>query len=359
MKVLRYGLIAIVAFWFFGGPSLVSRTIHPDLGARAGKRIVLGGALVVGALIFMGLSTLVWVPTLSNHLSTKGLIQSHSKFAQNGEPLQTYQTGARRSAYYLRNIERIKTLGNFTKKFLAEDRLFAVIPRKQLSLLNYEVRRKKKPRRNLIVLDDRSSRFLLVSNQAVEGQPNLSRVANAILPGKPNPVYTVIVKDDDGQRAYPQFDKKLQLVGYGLYHENEVDRFGVPVEGAQEAARARAKRGEPATFKTGERMVVRYYFKVLKRVSSGQKIFLHIDYPGTRINGDHVPNNGEFPTNHWLPGDYVTDTQWVDVERGSSAGTYTLYMGFFQGKKRMKVTPKSAHDGGDRIKLGTMEIRSF
>jgi 4-amino-4-deoxy-L-arabinose transferase-like glycosyltransferase len=358
LKVLRYGLMAATAFWFFGGPSVLGRLL-PDAGAVLARRVVFGAVLTAGGLTFMALSGLVWVPQLSNHLSTKGLIQSHERFAAEGQPLRTFQVGARNASYYLRDVEKIGTQTAFRDAFLKSDPVFAVIPRDRLSALNYEVRKAKKPRRNLVVLDDRSSRFLLVTNNSIEGQPNLSPVASAILPGRPRPVNTVVVKDEEGARAYTQFGGKLQLIGYETWHEDEVDRFGAPLPGVQDAAKKVQKAGGVPSFKTGEKMVVRYYFKVLKRVTSSQKIFLHVDYPGTRINGDHIPNNGEFPTNHWLPGDYVTDTQWVDVENGSSAGTYTLYMGFFLGSKRMKVTPRAAHDGSDRIKLGTIQVTSF
>lgn len=358
LKVLRYGLMGVTAFWFFGGPSLLARLGGGKLASIVEKRATFTGVLAMAAVAFMALSTLLWVPQLSNHLSTKGLIQSHEKFAA-GAALKTFQIGPRGASYYLRDVERFKTQSEFRDAFLEDDPVFAVIPRDRLSALNYEIRKAKKPRRNLVVLDDRSSRFLLVTNKEVEGQENLSRVASAILPGRPKPVNQVVVKDEEDQRAYTQFDGKLQLIGYEVWHEDEVNRFGVPLPGMVEAARKRKKAGQPPTFQTGEKMVVRYYFKVLKRVTSSQKIFLHIDYPGTRINGDHVPNDGEFPTNHWLPGDYVTDTQWVDVERGSSTGTYTMYMGFFLGSNRMKVTPRAAHDGSDRIKLGTIQITSF
>lgn len=359
LKVLRYVLMAVLAFWFFGGPNLLVRFVPGSPAGWLRRRVALGCALGAGGLAFMALSGLLWVPQLSNHLSTKGLIASHARFATNGEPLRTFQVGPRNASYYLRDVETIPTQTAFRDAFLSNERVFAVIPRDRLSALNYEVRKARKPRRDLVVLDDRSSRFLLVTNLAVDGQPNLSPLAAAISEERPRPVHQVVVKDDDGQRAYTQFDGKLQLIGYETWHEDDVDRFGAPLPAALEAAKAADKKGEVATFKTGEKMVVRYYFKVLGRVTSSQKIFLHVDYPGTRINGDHVPNNGEFPTNHWLPGDYVTDTQRVDVENGSSAGTYTMYMGFFLGNNRMKVTPRSAHDGSDRIKLGTIEVTNF
>jgi len=103
-------------------------------------------------------------------------------------------------------------------------------------------------------------------------------------------------------------------------------------------------------------MTITYYFKVLKRVPSSEKIFLHVDYPGTRINGDHYPNEGEFPTNYWLPGDVVKDVQKLEIDPYSPAGVYTLNMGFFLGSRRMKVEPREAHDGRNRITIGRIKV---
>jgi len=314
------------------------------------------GAAVLVTAAFVCFS---WVPGLSHHLTLKGLLETYEKVAHDGEPLKTFQVDGARSSYYFADLEAISGNTEFINAVKAPERTFFVLPTSRLSALNYDLRKDTEPRQNIHVLDSRNNRYLLASNQLREGEQEMSPVAQAILPGKPRPNYPAIFPDEAGVRQYPQFDARIQLTGYDLFHADEVDSFGNPTPEALTAWQARKKLGEAAVFKTGEQMVIRYYFKVLKRIPSSYKIFLHVDYPGTRINGDHTPVNEAFPTNHWLPGDYIVDTQWLLIEPGSSSGTYQLYAGFFLGNNRMKVTPASAHDGGNRVKLGAIEVTSF
>ena len=91
-------------------------------------------------------------------------------------------------------------------------------------------------------------------------------------------------------------------------------------------------------------------------ISQDWQIFLHIDYPGNRINGDHYPGDGEFHTNTWLAGDYIKDIQKLDIDRGSSAGSYEMWFGFFSsGDNRLKVET-GEQDGRDRVRLGTIRV---
>lgn len=313
-----------------------------------------GAVLVTAALLCFS-----WVPGLSHHLTLKGLLESYQKAAAEGEHLKTFQVDGARSSYYFAELEAIGSNVEFLEAFKAPQRTFFILPTSRLSSLNYELRKDTEPRLNIHVLDSRNSRYLLASNQLREGEPEMSPVAQAILPGKPKPIYPAIFTDDKGARQYPQFDERIQLIGYDLFHADEVDSFGNPTPEALAAWQERKKNDQPPVFKTGEQMVIRYYFKVLKRIPSSYKIFLHVDYPGSRINGDHTPVNEAFPTNHWLPGDYLVDSQWLLIEPGSSSGTWQMYAGFFLGNNRMKVTPASAHDGVNRVKLGAIEVTSF
>ncbi|MBH23550.1 MAG: hypothetical protein CMH57_03605 [Myxococcales bacterium] len=311
------------------------------------------------ALAFTVLMGFHWVPKLSNHLTLKGLIDTYQERDPGGEqPLYTYQMGTPNTSYYLSGYEPI-TLTKLKSQFKDESRFFMIFPRDRLGSLNYEIRRSGKPRRNVHVIDDSSSRFLLASNILGEGETEMSPIAHAIVDGKPKPAISTIFKDAKGVRQYPQFDGRVQMIGVEVYHTDEVDRWGNPTPEAQARLQALLKEGKLPSFRLGEVMVMRYYFKVLKRVSSSYQIFLHVDYPGNRINGDHHPVDGTFTTNHWIPGDYVVDTQRLLVDHGSNVGRYTMYMGFFLGSRRMKVTPRSAHDGQNRVNLGQVEITRF
>lgn len=335
-----------------------------ELLQRARRPVGFVAAFGLLVLVFVGLTGFRWVPELSHHLSQKGLLEAYQEHAKNNERLITYQLGSSSASFYLSDVEKISSLAQLKKAFEGKEedgeRFFLVLPRAQLSQLNYEVRQaQKEPRRNIHVIDDRSSRFVLATNRLQGDEAELSPVAHAILPERPRPVYQVVLKDEKGERQYAQFDKRIQLIGYEVYRASEVDRFGNPTQEARDKLLALQKKGELPEFKTGEKMVIRYFFKVLRRVGGSKQIFLHVDYPGSRINGDHYPVQEQFPTNHWLPGDYVVDSQWLDVEAGSPSGEYGLHMGFFQGSHRMDVTPKLPQTRDDRVDMGKIKIKNF
>jgi hypothetical protein len=102
------------------------------------------------------------------------------------------------------------------------------------------------------------------------------------------------------------------------------------------------------------------YFRVHKKPRPGFRVFVHFDAPGEpRLLGDHALLNGTFPTDYWLPGEYIRDTFDVDVPLMTTpAGKYTVLMGFWPGGegKRLKITAGHS-DGGDRTQVGFIEIK--
>ncbi len=401
LKAVRYGLLAFFGVWFMGAlewperlwrwraakgtPAAAQKASEDDAAGvdadengdkgpqpppwmsaltRLGQQpAVLATSATVLALVVVGLTGMRWVPALSQHLSQRVLVDAYEAYKQGQEPLLVYESGVRSGSYYFADNERIKTQVDLKERFAKAngERFFLVLPADQLSSVHHELRKasKAKPPRGLNVIDSRSSRYVLASNLLREGEEEQSLVTRALLPQRPRPVYPITPLNDKKEKVYTQFDKKVQLLGYEVYREDQVDRWGDPLPGARDELKGLKSKKQTPVFKTGGKFVIRYYFKVLKRVTSSYQIFLHVDYPGNRINGDHVPVNGELPTNLWQPGDYIVDTQWLDIEPGSTTGQYTMYMGFFLGSRRMKITPATGQDGSDRIKLGTIQIENF
>lgn len=292
--------------------------------------------MVLAGLVAAGTYMIKFIPEITNHMSQRGVFETFVNSAGEGAKLLRYDVATRDRSVYLQDVETVASPLDFRKKFEGPERMFAVIPRGNLARINYELR--KDTKKNLVVLDARSNRLLLVSNQLGAGEVDHNYVAKNIIDDVAK-VPNLLTFDEAGKKVHPQFDGQLELIGYGFDHTLGAD-------------------GMPA-YQWGETAVVDYYFKVLKRVPGNQKIFLHADTPGNRISGDHYPNDGEFPTNYWLEGDIVRARHHLKIEEYSSPGVYTLNFGFFIGSKRMAVTPRAAHDGGNRVPVAKIRVTSL
>lgn len=292
--------------------------------------------LVAAGLVSVGVYMVKFIPEITNHMSQRGVFETFVRSAGEGGQLLRYDVATRDRSVYLQDVETVASPLEFRKKFEATERMYAVIPRGNLARINHELR--KETRKNLVVLDARSNRLLLVSNQLGAGETDHNYVAEHIIDDV-SKVPHALTFDDGGKKVHPQFDGQLEFIGYGFDHTPGAD--GMP------------------SYRWGETAVVDYYFRVLKRVPGNQKIFLHADTPGNRISGDHYPNDGEFPTNYWLEGDIVRARHHLKIEEYSSPGVYTLNFGFFIGSKRMAVTPRAAHDGGNRVPVAKIRVTSL
>ena len=91
------------------------------------------------------------------------------------------------------------------------------------------------------------------------------------------------------------------------------------------------------------------------------KVFVHFDGPGIRINGDHLPLDGKFPTQYWVTATYITDEHTVhpsDNNTGTAppSGYYQLYMGLYMGAERLKIV-SGPSDGDNRARIGGITVR--
>ncbi|MDX9723209.1 MAG: hypothetical protein RBU37_20830 [Myxococcota bacterium] len=301
--------------------------------------------LVLLGLGFGLLSTFVYLPAMSHHVTQKGLLQRYEELSRDGEELVNMQATAEKvcrsisdceagqacvsgrckteaTSYYLGNIPNLPQI-DLVDGLMEEQRLFAIIPRPKLSRVNAEFRKRfeQGKRRNVAVLDTRSSRYLLISNLLREGEKDENYVGQLILDQAPKPTHV--------PRKPVRFVNGLEYLGHDLSHES---------------------------IGSGQELTVTYYFHVTQDITQDWQMFLHIDYPGNRINGDHYPGKGEFRTNTWLAGDYIRDIQVIEIDRGSSAGSYEMWFGFFStGDNRLKVDTGD-QDGSDRVRMGTLNV---
>lgn len=291
--------------------------------------------------VFTGFALVVafdFAPKLTHHLSQRGVYQTFVEHAAPGEELVRYQIPASEDSVYLTNRPQIKSASEFLAKVQSPERFFAVMPRNRLAAANSDVRAATTPRQNLAVLDARSSRTILVSNQLKAGETDHNFVAAAIVEDD-SKIQRPVQFEQDGRQAHAVFNNQIEFLGYDLNKPLNADGI--------------------ATYKWGDTMKLTTYFRVLNKVAGDQKIFVHVDFPGNRILADHDPVGGEFPTTQWLPGDIVKDEYDIPIDRYSSVGKYSLNFGFFRNNDRMKVEPRAAHDGQNRVTIGHIEIVAF
>ena len=288
------------------------------------------------------------VPTLSKHLSFKPLIESYSRFAQHGERIGRYKVEAQGAGFYSRKeMVELPTAERVVDFLRSRERVFALVSATELAVLDVAL---KTGHIGYYVVDGASSRFLLLSNRldGSERDENPLKKDVWMAPELPKVVVSepatggeVVSKTEWPDQPAPwkwrvstktMFEDAIELVGADF----------------------------PPSIRRPGTIPLTLYFRVHKKPRPGFRVFVHFDAPGEpRLLGDHALLNGTFPTDYWLPGEYIRDTFDVDVPLMTTpAGKYTVLMGFWPGGegKRLKITAGHS-DGGDRTQVGFIEIK--
>jgi hypothetical protein len=281
------------------------------------------GRLASYALLAITLATaasiaFVVTPVLSKHYSQKVLFDRFQSLRRGGEPLAQYHVAGKGVAHYTRgDVKDISSMPALLDYLRDQQRVFVIVPAEELGQLDQQSRAAGVA---YSVIDDSSSRFLLVSNRLGTGEQDRNALRALVRQEPPTPQHRVVA----------DFDGKIGLLGYDL--PDEVSR--------------------------GHKFTIKLHFQVKVKPPTGYKIFLHFDGPGNRFNGDHTPLDGKFPTQLWSPGDYITDPYEMMAERATTTkGQYTVWMGFWPGGdgKRIPVLSGS-NDGNNRVRLGTVKV---
>jgi hypothetical protein len=316
VRVGRAALLVpfVLAALVFGLPWL--RYAYGQLGDR---RVfpALGGGLAVGAFV-----ALSFQPALSQHFSPKPVYDAYAELTDGRpDPLASYKVPSTAARYYTSApIEEITAQADLVRFLREGGQRWAVIRADDLPGLNRAYRRK--TGEHLYVADARSARLLLIAAKPIDGRPNESFIANAVLTEVPEAQHTVGAN----------FEDRVELVGYDV-ELPEGDSVGA-----------------------GQGFQVTWYWRVLGRVPSGYKVFVHIDGHGLRLNGDHVPVGGRYPTTLWEEGDVIVDTQKLTVPANYQVGEYVIFIGLFSGSKRLEVK-SGPGDDENRVNAGTLHVR--
>ncbi|QRK04043.1 hypothetical protein JQX13_27590 [Archangium violaceum] len=114
----------------------------------------------------------------------------------------------------------------------------------------------------------------------------------------------------------------------------------------------------PGRLAPGEAARVTAYFKVLKPLEEDYMIFVHVeDAEGRmeRLNVDHKPAGGLYPTTQWKAGETVKDEFNIMLPPGASARQLNVWLGFWEPKtdERLQLKNPDAvrNDGRSRVLL--------
>ena len=287
---------------------------------RTGRLILVGGA--VAASLAMALFTALWlVPQCSKHLSSKELY-GKTKQLDPGAPIGQYRFNAQGSSYYSGGKAPV-TLGTLDDlfKFLARpEHVFVMAGADELPSIDQWA---KQHASSYFVVDDSSARYIMLSNRLGPGERDLNPLKLYVSDKPPAPAHPLSIN----------FGDKVELLGWDA----------------------------PAAISARQDFKLKLYWKVNAPLPGSYKVFVHIEGGGTRINGDHVPLDGKFPTNYWVVGSYITDEHTIKPSENNTGGSpnsgfYQIYMGMYLGSERLKVL-SGPSDGDNRARLGGINVK--
>jgi hypothetical protein len=314
-----YLLIGFTAFFAAVVGLLLGVPLAPASAAsqrQRGRLILVGGA--AAASLVMALATAHYVvPQVSKTLSPRDLY-GKSKQLDPQAPLGQYRFNATGSSYYTsgRTPISLPSLDELFKFLQRSEHVFVMAGVDELPSIDQYSKQKNI---NYYVVDNTNQRFIMLSNRLMSNEHDV------------NPLRLYVSNQTPlmSNKVEINFDNKIELIGYDV----------------------------PPVVQKGEDIKLRLYFKVLAPVSGAWKIFVHLDGAGSRINGDHVPLEGRFPTQYWVPGYFITDEHMIRPDRATEAdGYHQLFMGLWMGADRMKIV-SGAQDGENRAKLGGLQVR--
>ncbi|MBF5044291.1 hypothetical protein FGE12_17970 [Aggregicoccus sp. 17bor-14] len=121
---------------------------------------------------------------------------------------------------------------------------------------------------------------------------------------------------------------------------------------------------EPGRAVPGEPVRVTMFFKVLAPLSEDYFVFVHVEDAsgrGERMNVDHKPAGGLYPTSQWRVGETVKDEFTFTLPTGGATpSAVNLLFGFWQPETdtRLRLSNPQAvrSDGKDRVLLAQVPV---
>jgi hypothetical protein len=319
-----------------GGPLLVGLA---DVAWRAARKfIAAAGPTVRGAMVMSGglsvslVAGLAVAPSLDAQFSLEPAARAAAAEGNLTGRLVLLQVEPAATRYYPslapgKIMANVDEAVNWLADAPAGKPRFLVFPSRN-AVLN-EVNQKFRDRRNgalLPVISDPAGRYMLAVSELAANEPNRSPLARVILLQRPHPRYPVL----EGN-----FDNKVKYLGYDItsYPDGTVAAL--------------------------QNVTITHYWECLATLTGDYEVFVHVDGMGDRINGDHDPAEGLFPTRYWRPGDIIVDRQQLRipffVRPSARPDAYQMYLGLFRGESRLPLVEGEGND--NRLYGGVLRVR--
>ncbi|RLB56257.1 MAG: hypothetical protein DRI34_09385 [Deltaproteobacteria bacterium] len=299
------------------GLALLAGGVYPR--SRWPLRLLVGGGLLAAALLAWS-----YLPALGHTLSQQDLFDTHRRLARPGDRFYQYQMNWRGEVFYSRDtIVKLGSEAAVESTLKQPGRVFILSVADAFSAIDRAARRA--TGKHLHVLTGSNLRYTLASNQLDPGEPDLNPITRNLFSSDKPPTISHPLR--------AEFAEGVAFLGYDL---------------------------EPSEPRVGDKFTLTLYWQCLRPVAKAWRVFVHVDGHGHefyRINGDHDPVGGMFPTDRWLPGDIVRDRVVLSVPIEYRPGRFTLYLGMYSGTPRMRVLPGFPQDGNNRVRAGIINIR--
>ncbi len=120
---------------------------------------------------------------------------------------------------------------------------------------------------------------------------------------------------------------------------------------------------QPGRIVPGEPARITLFFKVLQPIEEDYTVFVHVEDPDgrmERLNLDHKPANGLYPTSQWKAGETVKDEFSLYVPPRAAARSVNIWLGLWEPRTdtRMPLTNPDVvrNDGRHRILLAQVPV---
>jgi hypothetical protein len=297
---------------------------HASFGWLVPKR---GSLAAIGGIVAGLVLGTTYYPALAAQLSPQESFETFTRLARPGEELGMVGRSAAAAPYAAgRSVATFPTPER-AFDWLTEGgptRRWLVIRSDALAGLNSRYRGHVEPRRNLPVLDGRSSEILLASDRLLPGEVNQNPLERYLPSAEPKPAHPLDANLGD----------QLDVLGWDLFDsEGRPENAVVP----------------------GETVELVIYYRVVARITTTWETFVHIEGFQRRFNADHPTLGGRYPFSLWRVGDIIADRHSFALEPNFTAGQYRLLFGLYSGTRRLALRRGDGTD--DRIDAGPLTIR--